>query len=815
MMKRMICAAYTDKVTQRELENKETAYRAALEGIVLLKNSGALPVEPGPIALYGAGASMTVKGGTGSGEVNERHVISILEGMEQAGFRITSRRWLEDFERDYQNAFAAWRGGGNLQGLDIINSMAKPFVPPVGRAVSDADIRESACDTAVYVVARQAGEGSDRRLDAGDFELLPAETESIEKIARSYRNSVLVINSGSYMDIGDLDEKVSAVIFFCQQGMEGGRALADILSGRACPSGKLTDTWARHYSDVPCGGDYSRLGDPRRQLYREGIFVGYRYYDSFGVTPRYPFGFGLGYTDFEIKPLGAELSGGTVTVRACVKNTGSFPGRETVQVYVSPPRGRLAKEYQRLAGFEKTGELQPGESAELSISFQLSHMASFDGDGLCWLLERGDYVLRLGSSSANTAPAAVIALDGDAVLSRHEQVCPLREKLEELSPPERERPEELSGLPVLPARSGDIETKRYMYYTPPACRDGEVNAVLDRLTAPEMAELCVGTGLGGMLATGGSFTPGAVGRTTDKLEKKGLVNVNLADGPAGLRLLRESALSQSGKLRFVNRSYMIGALSDLPDALQRLVEAKPAHKRLYQFTSSFPVGTALAQSWNRALCQAVGRAVSREMEEYNVTYWLAPAMNIHRNPLCGRNFEYLSEDPVLTGAIAAAIVRGVQSVPGNYATIKHFACNNSEEDRNHCDSIVGQRALREIYLRGFELCVREAAPAAVMTSYNKLNGVYTPNSYDLCTKLLRNEWGFEGVVMTDWFSTLPGLADAGQALIAGNDLIMPGTALDKLSALSALRSGRLTREALRRAAGNVAKSVLRSASGKD
>ncbi|MEI3061521.1 MAG: glycoside hydrolase family 3 C-terminal domain-containing protein [Oscillospiraceae bacterium] len=333
MKQRIIRAAANDGVTPRQRENRELARAAAREGIVLLKNDGALPVKPGRIALYGAGASRTVKGGTGSGEVNERHAVTILEGLELAGYEIASYGWIRDFETECREAEERWRQERGAQGAGLMNSMVQPFMPPAGRVITDADIAASDCDTAIYVVARQAGEGADKKLKNGEFDLSAAETESIRRMTAGYKNSVLVINSGSYMDIGTLDEAVSAVVWFCQQGMEGGAALADILSGRASPSGKLTDTWARRYADVPCAMQYSYLnGDTAHEYYREGIYVGYRYYDSFDAARRYPFGFGLSYTKFALNTESVTLENGTVNVAVRVKNTGAVRGKEVVQI---------------------------------------------------------------------------------------------------------------------------------------------------------------------------------------------------------------------------------------------------------------------------------------------------------------------------------------------------------------------------------------------------------------------------------------------------------------------------------------------------
>lgn len=814
-MKRIISAAESDAVTKRELENREVAYRSALEGIVLLKNSGdALPLEVGKIALYGAGVPMTVKGGTGSGEVNERHAVTILEGMEKAGFEITTRKWISDFEADCNRAYEEWLGGGK-SGFDIINHMANPFLAPVGRVISDEDIVSSGCDTAIYVVSRQAGEGADKKLSKGEFNLEKAEIESITKMAKSYKKSILVINSGSYMDIGELDDMVSAVIYYCQQGMEGGSAFADIISGKAYPSGRLSDTWARRYSDVPYGMEYSYLnGNTLQEFYREGIYVGYRYYDTFGITPRYHFGYGLSYTSFDMTTIGAEITGDELALEVQVKNTGEKRGREVVQVYVSPPDGELKKEYQRLVGFAKTGELAPCERQNVKINFSLGYMASYSEKDAAFILERGDYIVRVGASSVDTKASVVISLDENAVVSKLRNICPLRESMVMTAPAVRGNADDLSDAIRLVLRGADVATESVQYKTPEICGEEQVERIMATLSKRDMIELCVGSGLLGMISTKLNYAPGTVGRTTVKLHKKGLINVNLADGPAGLRLLKVSALTKKGRLRFKDGNYMIGAMAYLPPFIKKRVEAKKKDRLLYQFTTSFPVETALAQSWNTGLCEEVGRAISREMEEYSITYWLAPALNIHKNPLCGRNFEYLSEDPVLTGKIAAALTRGIQAVDGLYATVKHFACNNAEDNRNLSDSIVGERALREIYLRGFEICVRESNPKALMTSYNKLNGIYTPESHDLCTSVLRNEWGFDGVVMTDWFSTKANLADAGKAIHAGNDLLMPGTSSDRRSIKKALKNGTATYDELKRCAANIVRSIIFSEASK-
>lgn len=329
-----------------------------------------------------------------------------------------------------------------------------------------------------------------------------------------------------------------------------------------------------------------------------------------------------------------------------------------------------------------------------------------------------------------------------------------------------------------------------------------------RLTAEEMTDIVVGAG---MSAGKNRFQlPGSVGNTTSRFWDRGLANVALCDGPAGLRIQRRSTVDRSGKIKPVDPPFAF--MNDLPGLVRKAALGNPERDPvIYQYATAFPVATALAQSWNTELLCQVGKAVYREMKEYGCTYWLAPGMNIHRNPLCGRNFEYYSEDPRLTGAMAAALTRGVQQEEGYYVTIKHFACNNQEENRTAVSSNVGERALREIYLRGFEEAVRAGGAKGVMTSYNRINGVYTPNSHDLCTKVLRQEWGFGGVVMTDWNSTMGGRASSAAALRAGNDLIMPGGSSYKREILQALRANLIDEADLRRCCGNVIRSILDSA----
>ncbi len=805
--------------TQRELENRRIAYEAACEGIVLLKNDGVLPLKTKKVALYGPGAAMTIKGGTGSGEVNERHAVSVLEGMEDRGFEVSSKNWIEEYAAFYTQAEQDYRTEKRkrinlLKPKSIMNMLFDNFRLPCGPEITARHVAESGTDTCVYVLSRQAGEGGDRRAEPGDYYITDEERRAIAFCAARYENFVLLINCGSSMDVAFTEELegINAVLYICQPGSQGGLAVADILSGAVCPSGKLTDTWAKHYQDIPFADDYShRNGDLLQENYREGIFVGYRYFDTFGVAPAHPFGFGLSYTDFDIAFSEAAMDGSRVTVKALVTNTGACAGKEVVQLYVSAPAGKLGKEYQSLAAFCKTALLAPGEAQELTLEFALSAMASYRENDNCFVLEQGDYILRLGNSSRHTFAVAVTELPEEIIVSRHQGICPLQNPLQELACPPRAA-ESTQGLLRLTVESAAFVTADYTDAPVPGKFEPRVEAFLDSLSDKEMVEIVVGVGQ--WLAKNRFDLPGSVGNTTSKFWDRGLANVALCDGPAGLRIGRHSTVNQKGKIRPVEMP--LSVYSYIPGFIRKFLLGNPEKEQsLYQYATAFPVTNCLAQSWNVPLLERVGDAVAREMEEFGCTYWLAPAVNIHRNPLCGRNFEYFSEDPRLTGLLAAALTRGIQKKPGYYATVKHFACNNQEDNRTFVSSNVSQRALREIYLRAFEPVIREGKVKSVMTSYNRLNGVYTPNSHDLCTQVLRKEWGFEGVVMTDWYSTNPKQGDNALAIAAGNDLIMPGGWYFRRQILRGLRSGKVSRAALRQSCGNVVQAIFHSPTQKE
>ena len=812
-------AVYSDAENERERKNRQVAYRAATEGIVLLENDGTLPIKTGKVALYGAGATRTIKGGTGSGEVNERHSVTIEEGLKNAGFEVTTQKWLTDYESDFIRLKEEYKKVvlKQLMKLDFINAMANPFHYPDGRDITDSDIKDSNTDTCIYVVSRQAGEGADRKLNNGDNNLTAQEIKNLKTCLKAYAKTILVINVGCSLDMSFLEELpgLSAVIYLSQLGTQGGNAFADIITGKVTPSGRLTDTWAKSYSDIVYGNEFSYLnGNTTEEYYKEGIYVGYRYFDTFSVAPKYEFGFGLSYTQFDIKTLSVEVDKTKIQTKVNVTNTGNqYTAKEVVQLYVSCPDGTLEKEYQSLAAFAKTKELKPGESQELVLIFDMADLASYDESTASYLLDAGNYIVRIGQSSRTTEVAALVALDASVVVSKHEHICKSASKITELHKSNSNATEEVPvDTILLKVNASDFETKVYTYEQPAVYHDEKVDKFLKTFSVQDMLDVIVGAGM--MPKDLGLNVPGSVGNTTSKFFEKGLINATLSDGPAGLRLQKMSGINKKGVVKPLTMP--IEFAEAFPEFMKKfMIGDKDKDTLIYQFTTAFPVELALAQTWNTEILYEMGKAVSEEMSEYGVTYWLAPALNIHRNPLCGRNFEYYSEDPFLTGKLAAAVISGVQGTEGNYVTIKHFACNNQEDNRNKVSSNLDERPLREIYLKAFGMAVKEGNAAAVMTSYNRINGTYSPNSYDLCTKALRNEWGFHGVVMTDWLSTNKGLGSNGLAMKAGNDLIMPGGKYYKKEIMKSLQSGEISEEDLQRCCANILKQILESKIQKD
>lgn len=796
----------SDKISEREQRNRQLAYEIATEGIVLLANNGALPLSPCPVALYGAGATRTITGGSGSGEVYVRHSITIEEGLEQAGFSITTKDWLRRYD-------ALWTAGKE-QFLSaarkklwwpserVFNDlMALEYRFPAGDLITEAEISADAADTCIYVLSRQSGEGHDLKDAAGSFRLNSTEEQNIRLCAKKYKRFILVINTGTPIDLSPLDaiDGIDAIVYMSQPGMESGRALAAILTGTCCPCGRLAVSWPKSYADVPFGEEFAR--DWNKAVYKEGIYVGYRYYDSFGVAPRYAFGYGLSYTRFSMGAMQARVERDEVHCSLRVTNTGECAGKEVVQVYVRCPGAD--REYQRLAAFSKTCLLSPGASEEMQLSFPLSALSCYDEQKAQTVLEEGAYLIQIGRSSRDTQPVAALQVKQRIVLSCHKNLCAAASPVAELhhantfSLP--------AGIPVLPVQTETFSTRQIDYTPQPVQCSEHTRTFMSQLTAEQLLLFCAGTGMAG--ENRGFRTPGAVGHTTAAFSERGIPNVEMCDGPAGVRLDKRAVLYPNGTIRAVDIS--LSVYEFLPRLLLRwfILGDPKKGQLLYQYVTGYPIEAMVAQTWNIPLVEQMGRAVSEDMHAYGVTYWLAPAMNIVRNPLCGRNYEYYSEDPLLTGLMATAVTRGVQSRKGTFATVKHYCANNQETNRFAVSSEMDERVLREIYCKGFEMVITQARPQAVMAAYNKVNGVYCPNSYALCTELLRQEWGFQGIVMTDWFSTGPERADEAQAIRAGVDLLMPGNKNTNKALQTAYRDGRLAATDLLRAAGRVLDAI--------
>lgn len=809
-----------DRVLPYEKPHRYIAYKAATEGIVLLENNGILPLnlnKNNKIALFGAGARKTIKGGSGSGEVNERYSTSIYEGLEEAGFQITTTKWLDDYDADFEQAILDTKKeiSAALKKFDselFMKLFLRSYSYPYGRKIRTRDVIESITDTCIYVVARQSSESEDRKLDNFDYTLSEIEKENIRICTQNYKNTIVVLNVGASFDTSFMDEisGISALIYFCQQGTDGGTALADILTGKVTPSGKLVDTWVKSYQDVPFGKKYGYLSDKVNEAdYLEDIYVGYRYYDTFQIVPRYPFGYGLSYTSFSIDYKSIKRINHLISVTVSVKNIGTnYAGKEVVQLYVNCPSGTLSKEYQRLCAFAKTKTLAPNEEQLLTLTFPLSYLTSYDDASASSILEQGDYLLRVGNHSRNTNLCAFVHLPETICYTKHKNICPQNKQLQVLHADSSvgafDLPQNLDSITVLPT---NVETTVYQYEELPVCTSKKRTEKLQSLTVKERISLVIGAGILDQLMNSSYLNiPGVAGNTTSSLLDKEIVNIAFADGPAGLRLQRRSTITKDGTAKMIDTQFHM--MQYYPDALKQIMCGNPKKDKVYyQYTTAFPVATAMAQTWNVDLLEEMGEAVAEEMKEYGVTFWLAPALNIHRNPLCGRNYEYYSEDPILSGKMAASITKGVQKTKGCFVTLKHFVANNQETNREYSSSNMTERALREIYLKGFEIAVCEGHAKGVMSSYNKINGVYASNSKDLLTDVLRHEWRFDGLVMTDWIATGKGKSDPAKCISAGNDLIMPGSSYDKKRIEHAIGKQEISRKDLNRCAGNVLKAI--------
>lgn len=719
--------------------NLAVSRQAAEEGMVLLKNNGAaLPINKAQqkVALFGNAQVETIKGGTGSGDVNVSHTTTIVEGLQNQGFSLnqdsvasTATYVSEQRAGDYKPVPGGFFG-----------ALENPYLPEKTMTSAELDAAVASSDKAVITIARNSGEGADRKAAEGDFYLSPSEKEMIAKVSAKFhaagKKVVVVLNIGGPVEVASWRDQVDSILLAWQPGQDAGTAIADVLSGVTNPSGKLATTFPVKYSDSPSSDNF---GSNDNVTYAEDIYVGYRYYDSFGVKPAYEFGYGLSYTKFDYSNLHLSSANfnGSLTATVDVTNSGNVAGKEVVQVYLSAPGAD--KPYQELKTFGKTKLLQPGEKQTLTFTIQAKDLASFNETKSAWIADAGTYKLRIGASSRDAR------LSGKFTLAQELQVETVSKSL---------------------APQGIITKKKPTKLTDEA----SIDKVISEMTLEEKASMVAGDGMTV------PKVPGAAGMTIP-IDRLGIPSMTLSDGPAGVRIN----------------------------------PTRTGDTNTY-YATAYPVGTLIASSWDTELAKRVGNSMGNELKEYGIDVFLAPGMNIHRDPLNGRNFEYFSEDPLVSGKMAGAEVNGVES-NGVGATIKHFAANNQETNRMTVNSVISQRALREIYLKGFEIAVKDSQPWAVMSSYNKINGTYTSQSKDLLTNILRNDWGYQGFVMTDWFAGDNPVAQ----MKAGNDLIEPGGSEfaqyfpDPVPRLiAAVKNGMLEESILDTNIKNILKAVLKS-----
>ena len=700
---------------------------AAAQGAVLLENR-VLPFSEGSrVSVFGRCQVNWFCTGYGSGgDVNMPYRVNLLEGLRRCERLVVNEELAELYEGwcaenpvcDEQ--WGAW-------------PLHYPEMPLARETVTRAS---EVSDCAVVVIGRSAGEDRESTLEEGSFCLTARERELLRLVTERFPDAVLVLNIGAVMDLSFVREyPFGAVLIAWQGGMESGSAVADILCGALNPSGRLTDTVAMTYGDYPSAAYF---GDPNRNEYYEDIYVGYRWFETFAPERvLYPFGYGLSYTTFSRQVLTGD---GPLEFRVRITNTGGYPGKETVFLFAEKPQGVLGNPARELQDFRKTRLLAPGEQQELTLRTDEYRLSSFDEGGYtghrsCYVLQAGDYRLFVGENVRAAGEAGIYTVTETQVI----------QTLSEAAAPEKPFPI-LTGM----AQGRTVDLKERILAALPEgrpitgdrgwklrdVREGRVSLedFTAQLSLPELEAISRGAYVMGH-PWGARGNAGIFGGVTESLRDKGVPPIVTTDGPSGIRL--------------------------------------------YDSCSLLPMGTLLACTFDLELVENLFAHVGREMVDRGSDVLLAPGMNIHRNPLCGRNFEYFSEDPYVTGKIAAAVVRGIQS-QGVSACPKHFACNNQETRRQYNDSVVSQRALREIYLKGFEICVKEAAPKNIMTSYNKINGVWGHYHFDLVQTILRGEWGYRGNVITDWWMQyaaspeFPELRGNAYRVRARVDVLMPG-----------------------------------------
>ena len=787
-----------DEITSLEIKNRELAKKIASEGLVLLKNDGVLPLKNKKIALYGNGARMTIKGGTGSGDVRERYSVNIETGLKNLGCEILTNTWLDRFDDDFnkkQNEFKE-RIENEIKKYNVFQTM-KMFIYigeqhldyPLAFKIEEEELIKDT-DTCIYVISRQAGEGKDREIKKGDFLLTDDEIYNINLCSKTYRNFVLLINSGSSLDITDiaLNENVKAIMYVSLGGEEGGNAIADALYGNITPSGKLSFTWGKRYEDYPSFNHFSYLREDKSfDEYKEGLFVGYKHFHAKNIKPLFPFGFGLSYADFKIDYSSIRVEDSLIKTTFKVKNiSNEFSGKEVVELYLRKPINKLINPKYELVAFEKSKSLLPNEEQDLVLSFDLKDFAIYDEEKEEYKLESGEYKLYYGNSAQNLNYFAKINIEKTLLVRKVKNIKMQYSVSEDSYSFEAKEQGSIDVDNILVTKISPetdcIEQKDQHKYL----------QLIKKLSDKDLCKLVVGGGYGGKYF---NRVPGSCGRTTSDLVKKGIPNLTLCDGPAGLNLVQKIAYKKSGGTRYIDELPKDWQWGWIKKYGKFFITKSKKVTRVYNFCTAFPCETMLACTFNKDLAFEEGKAIAEEMETFGLCYWLAPGVNIQRNPLCGRNFEYYSEDSLVSAIFGAYITKGVQTTKGGYGvTIKHFCCNNEENYRTKVDVKINERALREVYLRVYERIIKWANPKSIMASYNQVDGTYVVNSKKLLKDYLRDELHYTGLVMSDWNAT--DNCSHLEALKSGNNLIMPGNKKLIKSLYKSLKEGKITRGVL-------------------
>ena len=772
--------AQTEKTLDWE-QYLKTAAQVVSEGIVMLKNDNdALPLNPDDeIALFGRIQLHYYKSGTGSGGmVNVSKITGIPDGLLENGVSVNEelldvyRKW------DSENPFDLGDGWGKEPWSQTEMPLDEALV---------AHVSESS-HTAIVIIGRTAGEEQDNSLHEGSYLLTAAEKDMLAKVRHHFPKMIVLLTVGNIIDMNELlSFDPDSVLYVWQGGMTGGTGTADVLTGKISPCGKLTDTIAANVNDYPSAPYF---GDPYRNFYSEDIYVGYRYFETFARDKvLYPFGFGLSYTTFDIAITGAKQLSDKWDFTVKVTNTGNYSGKEVVQIYCKAPQGRLGKPSRVLCGYEKTDTLAPGKSQVMTISVSNAQIASYDDSGVtghahCFVLEEGTYRFYAGSDVRSAKEFYHCPQNSTEVISRHEQALAPVESFDRIHPEISEgryviRMENVPLSHVDEAkRRQDNLPKEIPFTGDKGIRLADVkngthtmDEFIAQLTDYDLSCMIRGEGMNSPKVTAG--TAAAFGGVSDELTALGIPCGCCDDGPSGMRL-------DCGTKAF-----------------------------------SLPNGTMIACTFNRTLIRELFSLTGLEMIANKVDCLLGPGMNIHRHPLNGRNFEYLSEDPFLTGTIASAQLKGLHSA-GVTGTIKHFCGNNQETDRHDTNAVISERALREIYLKGFEIAVKEGNADSIMTTYGPVNGVWTAANYDLTTQILRNDWGFTGFAMTDWWAKINrrgqavDKSDLAAMAMAQNDVYMVCScgAQNDDNILASLKDGSLQRSELQRCAANICRFLM-------